>query len=196
MSERALFELRYQTPSPWLEAVLADFDTFLADHATCEKKASGMAMSMISHYPNRPQLIEAMLDLAVEELQHFRQVSHYLYQRGRQLQADEKDSYVNRLRQAMRAKSEHYLLDRLLIGSIIEKRGVERFGLIAAALPDGEALQLFYAALTRSEERHYEIFYRLAEGYFAADCVAARTAELLDIEAQIVASLPFRAALH
>ena len=30
-----------------------------------------------------------------------------------------------------------YLLDRLLIGSLVEARGCERFGLIAQALPDG-----------------------------------------------------------
>ena len=55
------------TPPGWLEAVLADFDGFLKDHASCEKKASGMALNIASHYPDQPTLVAAMADLAVEE---------------------------------------------------------------------------------------------------------------------------------
>ena len=47
-----MFELKYHTPFEWTEVVLADFETFLQDHAAAEKKASGMAMSMLSHYPD------------------------------------------------------------------------------------------------------------------------------------------------
>ncbi len=46
---------------------MADFDSFLLDHAAAEKKASGMAVSMLSHYPDRVELVAAMADLAVEE---------------------------------------------------------------------------------------------------------------------------------
>ena len=45
-----------------------DFDRFLLDHAAAEKKASGMALSMVSHYPDRTRLVAAMTDLAVEEM--------------------------------------------------------------------------------------------------------------------------------
>ncbi|MEP1471547.1 MAG: tRNA isopentenyl-2-thiomethyl-A-37 hydroxylase MiaE, partial [Halieaceae bacterium] len=58
--------LRYATSAAWTEAVLADFDSFLQDHAAAEKKASGMAMSMVSHYPDRFELVAAMADLAIE----------------------------------------------------------------------------------------------------------------------------------
>ncbi len=68
------FTLRETSSVAWLETVMADFDSFLKDHASCEKKASGMAMSMISHYPDKPELITGMLNLAVEELSHFRDV--------------------------------------------------------------------------------------------------------------------------
>ena len=77
-------KLRFNTPDSWIEAVLADFDTFLIDHAAAEKKASGMAMSMLSHYPDREVLVKAMTDLAIEELTHFRKVIKILYQRGLQ----------------------------------------------------------------------------------------------------------------
>ena len=63
-----MFELKYHTPFEWTEGVLADFDTFLQDHAAAEKKASGMAMSMLSHYPDRRKLVKAMTDLALEEI--------------------------------------------------------------------------------------------------------------------------------
>ena len=69
-----MFELKYHTPFSWTEAVLADFDAFLQDHAAAEKKASGMAVSMLSHYPDREKLVRAMTDLALEELIHFKQV--------------------------------------------------------------------------------------------------------------------------
>jgi tRNA-(ms[2]io[6]A)-hydroxylase len=70
-----MFELKYQTPKAWVDAVLNDFDTFLTDHAAAEKKASGMAMSMISHYPDRKSVVKAMADLAIEELIHFKQIN-------------------------------------------------------------------------------------------------------------------------
>ena len=66
------------TPSGWLDAVCDDFDAFLKDHASCEKKASGMALNIASHYPDQPALVSAMADLAVEELGHYREVIRLL----------------------------------------------------------------------------------------------------------------------
>ena len=60
--------LLYRTTQDWTETVLADFDRFLQDHAAAEKKASGMAISMLSHYPDKVDLVAAMAELAVEEL--------------------------------------------------------------------------------------------------------------------------------
>ena len=39
-----MIRLRTASSKTWLEAVLSDFDTFLLDHAACERKASAMAM--------------------------------------------------------------------------------------------------------------------------------------------------------
>ena len=71
------------SPSPegWVTCVLADFDAFLQDHASAEKKASGMALSMVSHYPDQPALVQAMVDLAVEELNHYKEVMRLLMTR-------------------------------------------------------------------------------------------------------------------
>jgi tRNA-(ms[2]io[6]A)-hydroxylase len=187
--------LRHATPLAWTEAVMADFDAFLLDHAAAEKKASGMAISMLSHYPDRVELVAAMAELAVEELTHYREVVKWIHRRGLLTAADRKDHYVLALRNAIRTGSEVYLLDRLLTASIIEARGAERFALVAAALPPG-ALKKFYLSIARSEERHYELFLNLAGKYLDAQVIAARWDELLDIEAGIVAALPIQAALH
>lgn len=187
--------LRFKTPAEWTEVVLQDFDTFLLDHAACEKKASSMAMSMVSHYPDKPELIQAMVDLAIEELCHYRDVVKILAQRELQLSADEKDPYVTQFRKAIRQGREEYLLDRLLIAAIVEARGHERFGLVADALPEGP-LKRFYQAITSSESRHYQLFVDLAKNYIDEEKVEHRLDQLLDIEADIVRQLPNRAALH
>lgn len=190
-----MFELRYATPAAWTTTVLADFDHFLLDHAAAEKKASGMAMSMVSHYPDRARLVKAMIELAIEELAHFREVVKVMTKRGLTLAPDNKDAYVNQLRKWMRQGSDVYLLDRLLIGGIVEARGCERFGLIAEALPEGE-LKSFYALITDSEARHENLFGELALEYFPAEHVFERLDTLLNAEADICAALPLAAVLH
>jgi tRNA-(ms[2]io[6]A)-hydroxylase len=187
--------LHYQTPPAWLDAVLDDFDRFLQDHASAEKKAAGMAVTMISHYHDRRELVSLMSDLAVEEMTHYREVIRLLHERDVHPAADAKDAYVAALRKAIRKGPDFYLLDQLLIAGIIEARGAERFGLIAQGLPAGR-LKDFYQAITRSEERHHELFFKLAKVYFASDPVDQRLRELLAHEAEICAGLPIRAALH
>ena len=187
--------LGYATSPEWTQTVLADFDRFLLDHAAAEKKAAGMAISMLSHYPDRTELVEEMAELAVEEMIHYRQVVKIIHSRGLITCKDEKDPYVNDLRSAMRKQSDDYFLDRLLVGSIIEARGAERFGLITEALEPGK-LKNFYRTITQSEESHLGLMADLAKLYFADDAVDARMQELLAIESDIVAKLPLRAALH
>jgi tRNA-(ms[2]io[6]A)-hydroxylase len=187
--------LRFATPAAWTAAVMADFDSFLLDHAAAEKKASGMAMSMLSHYPDRTELVAAMAELAIEELTHYREVVKWIHERGLVTAADEKDAYVVEFRKAIRNGSDVYLLDRLLTASIIEARGAERFGLVAEAL-DPSPLKKFYQSIARSEQRHYQLFLNLAAIYVDRTLIEHRWNELLDIEAEIVKRLPIRAALH
>jgi len=189
------YSLKVKTSSAWLDTVMADFDAFLLNHASCEKKASGMAMSMISHYPDKPRLIREMLNLAVEELSHFRDVVRLILDQGLQTSADTKDEYINQLHKSMDQGKDAYLLDRLLIASIVEARGAERFGLIADALPEGR-LKNFYRAITDSESRHYRLFLDLAREYFPDDTILPRLEDLLTVEAGIIRNLPVKAALH
>jgi len=175
--------------------VLSDFDAFLLDHAACERKASSMAMSMLLHYADKPNLVKAMTELAIEELLHFKAVMAHVQERKLILPPDEKDPYVNQFRQAQRRGAQEYLLDRLLTASIIEKRGAERFALVAEALSD-DRLKHFYTKIAESEARHYVLFLELAHEYCDSACIAPRLNELLIIEAKIVDQLPFKAALH
>lgn len=183
------------TPTAWVELVLANFDEFLLDHAACERKASATGMSFVVRYPDRTRLLEPMIAFAREELEHFHQVYRLIEARGLTLRADNKDPYVEPMIRWVRGGRDERLLDRLVMGGVVEARGCERFGLVAEGLPAGE-LKDFYAELTRSEARHVGLFHRLARSYFSAEQVDARVAELLALEAEIIAGLPLRPALH
>ena len=189
------------TPPGWLEAVFGDFDAFLQDHASCEKKASGMALNIASHYPDQPKLIAAMADLAVEELGHYREVIRLLIERGVTPGPDRKDPYVRALNDAIRRGPEHFLLDRLLVAAIIERRGNERFGLIAAGLPEADfpgskQLAAFYRAITASEDRHWQLFLDLAVSHCSEPAIEPRLIELVELERTLMLAQPFEPALH
>jgi tRNA-(ms[2]io[6]A)-hydroxylase len=61
---------------------------------------------------------------------------------------------------------------------------------------DDEPLRASYLDLTRAESRHHALFFRLARIYFDEEVVRDRARALLDAEADIVASLPLRPAVH
>ncbi|MAX81412.1 MAG: tRNA-(ms[2]io[6]A)-hydroxylase [Crocinitomicaceae bacterium] len=189
-------QLRYDTPPQWVETVLADFDKFLQDHADCERKASAMAMSIIYKAPDRKEIIPELIETALEEMVHFRQVYRIMEERNVQLpHENEKDPYIKQLLSNLRGNSAHRYLDRLLLASLVEFRGAERFRLVAEALEEGE-LKEFYTMLYKSEGKHGNIFIDMALNYYDEKEVFDRFDELLDIEGKIVEGLPYRAALH
>jgi tRNA-(ms[2]io[6]A)-hydroxylase len=183
------------TSPAWVKAVCQDFDAFLLDHANCERKASAMAMSFIVKYPDRPSLIPSMIDLALEEIEHFRDVYEICAARGLALRKDEPDLYANQLLNAARHGRDERLIDRMLIGSVIESRGAERFALLGRELED-ETLRAFYARLGNAELKHGHLFVHLLLKEFDAQLIYPRLNELLELEAAIVAGLELRPALH
>jgi tRNA-(ms[2]io[6]A)-hydroxylase len=185
------------TPSSgaWLRCVLANFDEFLIDHAANERKASSMAMSLVAHYPDKPDLVREMVDLALEELTHFKQVIRLMQERGLFMTPDEKDLYVNQMRHHVRGDTEDYFLDRLLSGAVIEARGEERFRQLADHLKE-EKLKVFYIALANSEKGHHQLFLRLALQYFNDQIVDKRLAEWIVIEKTVIEGIPVRSRLH
>ena len=181
--------------SAWLACVLANFDEFLLDHAANERKASSMAMSLVAHYPDKPDLVREMVDLALEELTHFKQVIRLIQERDLSMTPDEKDLYVNRMRHHVRGDTEGYFLDRLLSGAVIEARGEERFRQLAGHLKD-EKLKVFYFALANAEKGHHHLFLSLALKYFNDELVDKRLAEWIVIEKTVIESIPVRSRLH
>ena len=192
---RKSIDLLIATSDDWIEAVLSDFDTFLLDHANCERKASALAMSLVVKYPDRQTIIGALIDLAQEELQHFREVYALVEARGLELARDEPDPYVNELLAAARHGRDARFIDRMLIASVVECRGAERFGILARALPAGE-LQAFYDRLWKAETKHGHLFVHLLLNEYPEDEIYPRLQELMRSEAQIVRGLPLRPALH
>jgi tRNA 2-(methylsulfanyl)-N6-isopentenyladenosine37 hydroxylase len=189
-------DLACNSSPQWVQTVMADFDSFLQDHANCERKASSMALSLIAKYPNRLEIIPELIETAVEELEHFRDVYTVMQERNIPLSKEiPQDAYVNQLLTLLRSSSNERFMDRLLLASVIECRGAERFKLIWEALPDGE-LKKFYHRLWASEAKHGNIFVKMALNYFADDVVYKRFDELIAAEAPILQALPLKAALH
>jgi len=197
MTPHIPLKLKCATPSGWLPSVLKNFDLFLQDHAANEKKASAFALTMVVHYADKEELVRRFLEISKEELEHFERMVHVLFERGMTLAPDVKDIYVIRLMKAQRKDdADAYLLDRLLVGAIIEARGTERFGIVANAPEIDVSMRVLYADLQRSEARHHAMFVRVARQYYPDEVVAERLEELLVHEASVVADLPFTGRLH
>lgn len=187
--------LLYKTPADWVDYALRDFDAFLVDHASCERKASAVGMSFVVRYPDRKEILDPMIRFAREELEHFHQVYKLVEARGLTLERDETDAYVNILMDHVRFGRDERFLDRLLVSSIIESRGCERLTLVAERLED-EKLRQFYSRLSRAEGHHQGLFYELASIYFPESVISRRWNELRELEAHAISSVPYRHALH
>jgi len=135
--------LRAATPPAWADRVAAEFDAFLLDHASAERKASAMAVSFVVQYPDKYELHGPLIRLAREELLHYQQIMRLIRQRRLLWERDEKDPYVVNLLKHLSTDRALRLLDRLMAAAVIEARGVERFGLVAERLEDAE-LARFY----------------------------------------------------
>ena len=192
---RNALPLRWQTPATWTQTVINDLDSFLADHASCERKASAAALMLANKYPEYPELQERMITLAIEELQHFHQVFQILRSRNVSLPNDETDQYVKNLLRHVRHPREDHLLDRLLVAAMIEARSCERFCLFTNALPDGE-LRDFYASFAAEESKHFPLFVNSAQTIFPTDVVNARLNEWLSYESTAASEASIRAAVH
>ena len=180
----------------WIDAVMADFDSFLQDHADCERKASAMAMSLVAKYPDRTEIIPELIATGVEELEHFQQVYEIMEKRGLQLNHSiGGDPYVQALLKACHSGILERFLDRLLRASVVETRGAERFKMVADHLQDAE-LKRFYKMLWASEAKHGHIFVKMALQYFDSEKVYDRLQYWIDKEAEIINALEIRAALH
>ncbi|MDX8377308.1 MAG: tRNA-(ms[2]io[6]A)-hydroxylase [Mariprofundales bacterium] len=190
-------DLYAATDEQWVTHALADFPAFLADHANCERKASAMATSLMMRYRDRKEIIPGLIALAIEELEHLQQVYDLMLEYNVELLPDEKDPYINALLKIVRHGREHEFLDRLLVCSLVETRGAERFRLVAEYFKEtNNSLHEFYRGLWASEAKHGDLFVEWAEVYFPDDIVQKRLHALGKEESAIMLKQPYRHALH
>src|SRR5438093_140274 len=141
-------DLAASTCPAWVQTVMSNFAAFLQDHADCERKASAMAMSFVAKYPDRSEIIPELIATGIEELEHFQQVYAHMQKRGVPLSKEmTEDRYIKALLDLCRTDPINRFLDRLLLASIIECRGAERFRLVWEALENDPELKEFYHRL-------------------------------------------------
>lgn len=189
-------DVKVRSKPEWVKAVINDFNAFLQDHADCERKASAMAMSFVAKYPDRVEIIPELIETAIEELDHFQEVYKLMQQRGIQLaHSIKEDLYVKALLKRCHSGRNERFLDRLLIASVLETRGAERFKLVAETLSDPD-LKRFYKFLWTSEAKHGHLFVKMALNYFDEEQVYNRLGWWIEQEAEVIDGLPIRPALH
>jgi tRNA-(ms[2]io[6]A)-hydroxylase len=201
--------LKRPTDEAWVSEAMGDLDAVLVDHAHCEAKAAANALSLALRHPGDLDLVRALTDLAREEIDHFQRVLSLLAARGVALAPPPVDAYAAELRRRARElPPEPFasgLVDRLLVGALIEARSCERFQLLAratAADPACAAAHALWAELFAAEARHYRVFVDLAIRAAGVDGarVEERLERLADLEGLVVQALSrrgvSRAAMH
>ena len=160
-------------------------ETLLLDHAECEKKAAGSAMSLVYRYGTHPHVVQQASRFAREELRHFEMVHAFMRARGIGWRPLAPSRYAGGLKQCVRANEPARLLDTLLVAAFIEARSLERFVRIVDATADAE-LAAFYSKLLASEARHARTYLGMARRLADADEVEARIAVLREVEQVLV----------
>ena len=75
------------------------------------------------------------------------------------------------------------------------KKVLERFKLIGETIED-QKISKFYLNLHKQELEHIDSFIKMAKVYFEDSVVDKRVDEILEQEAKVTASLPWRSAIH
>jgi tRNA 2-(methylsulfanyl)-N6-isopentenyladenosine37 hydroxylase len=180
-----MLNLKSDTAERWLAQVDEDLAAVLIDHAHCEKKAAGAAMSLMFAYPARIDLCRELSDIVVEELDHFRQVLDLIEARSIPFRSQRPSNYGRQLNELVRPQDPGRAIDRLLVAALIEARSCERFALLRDHVADRELAE-FYGSLFESEARHHSTYVRMAKQFESAETVDARLDELAAAEAAII----------
>ncbi|HEY6161478.1 MAG TPA: tRNA-(ms[2]io[6]A)-hydroxylase [Bacteroidia bacterium] len=189
--------LKLPTDPRWVNIVESNIDEILTDHAWCEQKAASNSISLIVGFPELSEMVDTLIDIAREELQHFQMVHEKIKARGKVLGRERKDDYVNELYKFMvkGGSREMALVDRLLFAAMIEARSCERFRVLSENIGDKE-LADFYHKLMVSEANHYTVFIGFAKKYAATIDVEARWKEWLAYEAEVIGRYGKKETIH
>lgn len=185
------------TDPRWVQIVEMDIEEVLVDHAYCEQKAATNAISNIVKFPEYPEMIDAMVQICQEEIQHFAMVHEELKKRGFKLGRERKDPYVQELMNFMikGGSRNAQFVDKMLFSAMIEARSCERFLLLSEHLSD-KSLRVFYRELMESEASHYTIFMGLARKYAGDIDIKQRWQEFLTFEASILSKYGQKESIH
>ncbi len=186
------------TDPRWVNIVETNIDEILTDHAFCEQKAASNAISIIVNHPEYPELVEKMVAIAREELEHFHLVHELIRARGQVLGRERKDNYVNELMKFIKIPNRErveVLVDRLLLAAMIEARSCERFRVLSENIKD-EKLAKFYRDLMISEADHYTTFITFARELGKGVDVEKRWQEFLDYEAVVIGNYGNEERVH
>jgi tRNA-(ms[2]io[6]A)-hydroxylase len=198
VSEKTILKLQLPTDPIWVKNVVeSNIEEILTDHAFCEQKAASNAITLIVQNPNLADLVQEMIALAQEELEHFKRVHDLILARGYVLGKERKDNYVNELRKfiIIGGGREAQLIDRLLFSAMIEARSCERFKVLSENINDKQ-LADFYHELMISEAGHYTMFIGLARKYAVSINVETRWKEFLTYEAHVIQSYGKSETIH
>ena len=190
--------LKLPTDPRWVNIVEKNVAEILTYHAYCEQKAANSAISLIIGYPENSELVSAMIDLAQEEISHFKMVHELILARGYVLGRERKDDYVRKLQNFFPkgGSRETHLVHKLLVAGLIEARSCERFRLLSEELDDAE-LRKFYRKLMISEANHYTLFLKLAHQYAPKEIdVETKWQQLLAFEAELMKELGNKETVH
>jgi len=190
--------LRSSTHPRWFAASSVDLRGLLSDHLHCERKAAENALALVRRYPHRGDSVAVLTRLAHEETSHVVQVAALMERRGLTPRSDTPNHYARQLLSHVRGREPDRLLDALLVAAFIESRSHERLQLLAAGFAAGGDAELasFYDVLATAEERHAEVYVRLAEPLVPERALAERLEEMGAREAEIIAGLPHAARVH
>jgi tRNA-(ms[2]io[6]A)-hydroxylase len=193
--------LRLQLPTDprWVNIVEKNIEEILTDHAWCEQKAATNAITIITNNSEHQDLVQDLLALAKEEIDHFEQVHNIIIKRGLKLGRERKDDYVNELYQYMKRSGDGSrvsgLVERLLFSAMIEARSCERFKVLSENIKD-EELAVFYRELMESEAGHYTTFITYARKYGTGIDVEKRWREWLAFEESIITNYGKGETIH
>jgi len=178
------------TDPRWVNIVEKNLEEILIDHAFCEQKAASNSISIIIQYPQYSDLVESMVEICKEEIEHFKMVHDKIKERGFKLGFERKDPYVKDLSNYLKknksnSSREGYFVNQMLFAAMIEARSCERFKILSEELQEKD-LRDFYRMLMESEARHYVTFLNFAKKYGGKIDVNARWEEFLKFEADLM----------
>jgi tRNA-(ms[2]io[6]A)-hydroxylase len=197
MSQKVMLGLKLPTDPRWVNIVEKNIEEILTDHAYCEQKAASNAISCIIRFPEYPDMVDEMVRISREEMEHFGMVHQELLKRGFKLGRERKDEYVHDLSVLLRpgGSKEQYFVDRMLFAAIIEARSCERFKLLSEEIADPD-LKKFYFDLMASEAEHYATFIGFARKYANGIDVDQRWSEFLTFEAGLMEKYGKKETVH